>query len=121
MKIVAPQVDGIKLDYINDVDTTSVAPTDGQSLVFNQASGLWKPSSVGAGSSPLNNFSATTAPTENDDSGDGYVVGSVWIDVVAEKSYTCVKATVGSAVWSSGGGGDGGNTSQLKAFSAAMG
>jgi hypothetical protein len=66
-----------------------------------------------------NNFLATVAPTANDDSGDGYSVGSIWVDIVGEKSYTCVKATVGSAVWSSGGSAV--NVSQLKAFCAAMG
>ena len=52
-----------------------------------------------AGTAVLNNFSATTAPTVNDDSDDGYAVGSRWIDTATGKSYTCVDATVGAAVW----------------------
>lgn len=45
------------------------------------------------------NFIATVAPTTTDDSDSGYAVGSVWIDVAADKSYICVDATVGAAIW----------------------
>lgn len=47
----------------------------------------------------LNNYTATTAPTVNDDSGDGYSVGSVWVDVNTDLSYELVDATLGAAVW----------------------
>ena len=50
------------------------------------------------------NLSATTAPTVTDDSGAGYSVGSVWINVTADKAYICVDATVGAAVWNEAGG-----------------
>lgn len=57
----------------------------------------------------LNNFAATTSPTVNDDEatgvGDGYEVGSVWIDVVAGEVWTNVDATSGAAVWVQGSGG----------------
>lgn len=46
-----------------------------------------------------NNYSATVAPTVNDDSDDGYTVGSRWVDTVADEAYLCVDATVGAAVW----------------------
>tara|TARA_B110000285_G_scaffold201514_1_gene236202 strand:- start:911 stop:1483 length:573 start_codon:yes stop_codon:yes gene_type:complete len=59
---------------------------------------------LGAGASYLNKVDATTAPTADDDSGDGYEVGSVWIDVTNNVAYTCVDATATSAVWSAGGG-----------------
>lgn len=48
---------------------------------------------------PLNKFDATVAPTVNDDSGDGYAIGSLWIDTVANEAYRCVDATVGAAIW----------------------
>lgn len=48
---------------------------------------------------PLNNYTATTAPTINDDSGDGYSVGSRWVDVTGNEAYSCVDATVGAAIW----------------------
>ena len=47
----------------------------------------------------LNNFSASTAPTINDDSGDGYSVGSRWINTTSDEEYVCVDSTGGAAVW----------------------
>lgn len=52
-----------------------------------------------AGVSLLNNYTATSAPTANDDSGDGYSVGSVWIDTTADERYVCLDNTLTSAVW----------------------
>jgi len=45
------------------------------------------------------NYSATSAPTANDDSGDGYSIGSWWVNVTSDEAYLCVDATVGAAVW----------------------
>jgi hypothetical protein len=55
---------------------------------------------VGSGiHSILDNLTATTAPTVNDDSDAGYSVGSRWFDVTNDKIYLCIDATVGAAVW----------------------
>jgi len=48
---------------------------------------------------PLNNYVATTAPTTGDDSGDGYSVGSRWVDTVTTEVYVCISAALGAAVW----------------------
>lgn len=48
---------------------------------------------------PIDNFTATTAPTVNDDSTDGYAKGSRWYDSVGEEAYICVDASVGAAIW----------------------
>ena len=45
------------------------------------------------------NMTATVAPTADEDAGDGYEVGSVWIDVTNDKAYICVDSTVTAAVW----------------------
>lgn len=42
---------------------------------------------------------ATVAPGVTDDSAAGYAVGSIWIDVTADKAYFCLDASVGAAVW----------------------
>lgn len=41
------------LDGLTDVDTSSTPPTDGQALVFDNASSLWKPGSVSGGTSSV--------------------------------------------------------------------
>jgi hypothetical protein len=45
------------------------------------------------------NLSATTTPNADDDTSEGYAVGSRWIDVTADKEYVCVDDTNGAAVW----------------------
>lgn len=51
---------------------------------------------------------AVVDPTVTDDSGDGYTVGSRWLNTVDQKEYVLTDASVGAAVWvettGSGGG-----------------
>ena len=47
----------------------------------------------------LHNMAATAAPTVNEDSGDGYGVGSFWFDTTNDQAYVCLDATVTAAVW----------------------
>lgn len=56
-------------------------------------------SPVDPSSLPLNKFDAIVAPAVTDDAGDGYSVGSLWIDVAGNESYRCVDSTVGAAIW----------------------
>jgi hypothetical protein len=44
-------------------------------------------------------FIFSTDPTENDDSADGYVVGSLWTNDVSGDSFICVDDTAAAAVW----------------------
>lgn len=46
-----------------------------------------------------NNDGTTVAPTVNDDSGDGYAIGSRWLDTTNDVEYVCLDATVAAAVW----------------------
>jgi hypothetical protein len=59
---------------------------------------------------PLKWTGKTTAPTVNDDSGDGYAVGDRWIDETNNKEYVALDVTLGAAVWieTTGAGGSGG-------------
>lgn len=51
-------------------------------------------------SGPLKNLTATAAPTVNDDAATGgFAAGSVWVDVTNDRSYRCVDASTGAAVW----------------------
>ena len=80
-----------------EVDETSIA--DDKILVYKTASGKYELENKPSGSGVQNNFSATAAPTETDDSSNGYSVGSVWIDVSADKIYQCADSTNGAAIW----------------------
>ena len=79
---------------------TLVDPLDGW-RVHNLADGrrykfdgtTWKPTR------PLNNLTATAAPTANDDEGDGYEPLSRWVDTSQGEFYVCLDATAGAAVW----------------------
>lgn len=53
----------------------------------------------------VDNDAATAAPTANDDAGDGYAVGSKWIDTTNDQVYFCVDATTTAAVWRQVGNG----------------
>jgi len=48
---------------------------------------------------PLHNLAAAVDPTVNDDSGDGYAVGSVWINTTSAAIFQCVDSTATAAVW----------------------
>lgn len=47
----------------------------------------------------LDKLNGTTAPTVNEDSGDGYAIGSRWYDTTNDKEYVALDVTVGAAVW----------------------
>lgn len=42
---------------------------------------------------------ATVDPTVNDDSADGYSVGSLWVNVSTDSAWVLTDAAVGAAVW----------------------
>lgn len=48
---------------------------------------------------PKANRTAVVAPTVNDDSGDGYSEGSLWIDTATNNGYLCLDPAAGAAVW----------------------
>lgn len=48
---------------------------------------------------PKGNFTATTDPTANDDSADGYMVGSEWLNTATGSSFRALSVTAGAAVW----------------------
>lgn len=54
---------------------------------------------VNGGIAGIHKVDATTAPTVNEDTGDGYSVGSIWVDVTNDLSYICVDSTSTAAVW----------------------
>lgn len=56
---------------------------------------------VSTAGGPLSNYTATTDPTTGDDDGDGYEVGSRWVNTTSGEEFVCVDASTGAAVWTS--------------------
>lgn len=48
----------VSVDNLSDVDTTSVPPTNGQSLVWSSSSGVWAPATITSGSGGLSGAAA---------------------------------------------------------------
>nr|QNO41547.1 hypothetical protein MPGNBCFJ_00011 [Methanosarcinales archaeon ANME-2c ERB4]QNO42061.1 hypothetical protein NIICAKKE_00011 [Methanosarcinales archaeon ANME-2c ERB4]QNO42292.1 hypothetical protein OEDCDHIP_00009 [Methanosarcinales archaeon ANME-2c ERB4]QNO42451.1 hypothetical protein LBOOMNCC_00004 [Methanosarcinales archaeon ANME-2c ERB4]QNO42681.1 hypothetical protein GKPKHNMI_00003 [Methanosarcinales archaeon ANME-2c ERB4] len=95
-----------------DTKNTTLASLDANALLdsdFAAAEGFMRKTGAGAYEAIKTNMSAAVTPTVNEDSGDGYAVGSRWFDTTADKEYVCLDATVGAAVWieTTGGGGGG--------------
>jgi len=85
-----------KHDIDSTVDHGGVSGATENNLLSFNASGVPKDSGMPTLKSNLN---ASTDPTATDDSGEGYVVGSQWINTTTDTSFKCVDATVDTAVW----------------------
>ena len=85
----------------------------GQTLINNEWDFAdctpWRSGITTAASWLKHNLAASAAPGVDDDSTDGYGVGSRWLDTTGEKEYVCTSASIGAAVWveTTGGGGGG--------------
>jgi hypothetical protein len=53
-------------------------------------------------------ISSSSDPTVNDDSGDGYSIGDLWVNTTDDSVFILADATEGAAVWTGLGGGGGG-------------
>jgi len=99
--------DIVYLDPTNPGKLTATRPTNGIAvpifIKIDNSTGVKLDEVLPGG---LDNFSATSAPTVNDDSGDGYSYGSLWVDTLHKKSYINVDPTVGSSIWQEIGSGN---------------
>ncbi len=94
---VIQHTDGV--NYVSDVNKLITVPTS--SLTQFLQGGAVYPSAVITGK---DNISATTSPAVTDDTGHGYSVGSVWVDVTNKAAYTCTDPTLSAAIWVQTGG-----------------
>lgn len=60
--------------------------------------------------SPKVKLDATSAPGVTNDTDEGYIAGSIWVDVTADKAYVCLDNTDGAAVWTETTGASGSGT-----------
>lgn len=79
------------VDVTNDKEYVCLDNTDGAAV--------WIETTQSGNGGPLDKHDGTQAPTANEDSDDGYSVGSHWEDVTNDKAYICLDATVANAVW----------------------
>ncbi len=79
----------VGLDNVLNVPSYSVTETDN---IVSDLAAVYEPKRQ-------HNFSATSAPTANDDSNAGYQVLSKWVDINTSEIYVCIDATAGAAVW----------------------
>lgn len=66
---------------------------------------IWDGSAWQQIESKKSNRTATTDPTVGDDSGDGYDVGSIWVNTTSDEVFICADSSSGAAVWQSSAGG----------------
>lgn len=91
--IVTVDPDGSEL--IDGASTLSIYSKQNALIVCTGTA--WK--SIFLGQYRKNNYTATAAPTVNDDTDLGYAEGSYWYDVTNDEAYVCLDATDGAAIW----------------------
>jgi hypothetical protein len=88
--------------------TVGASAGDSEFLVGTASAGVlaWESgatvrTSLGLGNAAVivDKLDATSAPGVTNDIDEGYTVGSLWLDVTADKAYICVDNTDGAAVW----------------------
>jgi len=88
----APPADisGSSINALNDVDTSTTPPTNGQGLIWNNSTGQWEPGSVSAGPVALDDLTDVTIGTP----ATGEVLrydGASWVD--AQLAYSDLSGT----------------------------
>jgi len=98
-----PKADKVKLDGIaTAADVTGAVNVAAAGAVMDgdfTANGMMMRTGSGTYTTILHKFNATSAPTVDDDVDLGYSIGSLWINTTSDKTYCCVDATNGAAVW----------------------
>lgn len=79
--------------------TVQTADLNGRKYIGGTQPGYRHVSSSGFGELKKTNFSAIVDPVVTDDSGDGYSVGSIWINTTLDKAFLCTDASAGASVW----------------------
>ena len=94
--VTASDLNGISIDALGDVNTTSPAPSDGDVLTYKSGSGQWEAAAPqggggGAGLTSRTTGSATATALANDGSQD--------LTITAAKTYALLKIQTSHAAW----------------------
>jgi hypothetical protein len=68
---------------------------------------LYRRNATNSGWEIIENYGAVADPTTDDDSADGYVRGSLWINVTDSRVFWCTNPSAGAATWVQAGSGSG--------------
>jgi hypothetical protein len=68
---------------------------------------LYRRNAANSGWEIVENYGATTDPTTGDDSADGYVRGSLWVNTTDNRIFWCTNPAAGAATWVQAGSGSG--------------
>jgi hypothetical protein len=81
---------------INVPGRNDVVMTGNAAVLLFCENGQW--THIGTYSAKMN-ITATTDPGSGDDSGDGYIVGSFWVNTQRDRVWVCVDNTLTTAIW----------------------
>lgn len=111
-KILAFLFDGTTWNYIGTIPTGSGAPSTATYITQTPDAGLSNEQALSLLATGIMHSttttgvvgvyktnSTTTDPTTGDDSGDGYSIGSRWINTSTDKEFIALDVSVGAAVW----------------------
>jgi len=78
-----------------------VVATDELWILIDESTPTWKllSSSPAALGLPFSNYSAIVDPAVSNDDTQGYEAGSLWVNQVDGRTWSCTDATTGAAVW----------------------
>lgn len=96
--------DKTKLDGIEDLaDVTDAANVDAAGAVMDAdisaAEGILRKTGAGAYTAMKTNLAGGADPTVGDDTADGYVVGSLWINTADDRVFIATDVSAGAAIW----------------------
>ena len=104
-------------EVVNTVATSLKTGTTGSARILWKESGTGSKRGVvmltGETGGQMYIHVASADPTAGDDSADGYVVGTTWVNDSADTAFIATDVTVGAAVWVAVGGGSGTFTGPL--------
>lgn len=83
-------------------DKAVYTTSDGRTYIYSLTKDTWDFQGF-VNSAPKQNLAAITPPTVTDDVNSSYSIGSIWVDTLANRAYTCVDNTAGAAIWTVNG------------------
>lgn len=94
--VTASDLNGISIDALSDVNTTSPAPSDGDVLTYKSATGQWESAAPTGGGGGAGLTSRATADATASGLADG---SSANLTITAAKTYALLKIQTSHAAW----------------------